>query len=340
MKVLVTGANGFVGSNIVEALVEAGHAPVAYVRPGARLDILAQLGAQVRLGGLDDPAGLRGAMRDVDAVIHTAGNTSTSMRDAAALGEVNVLGTARVAAAAREAQVKRFVLTSTTATIGSAGRGDRVANEKTRNRGFRARSPYAITKRRAEEIVLRESARGLNAVILNPAEVLGRYDRSLQWGQLVLAVRYNQIPFVPTGGASFCNALDVGRAHVSALTRGRTGERYILAGRDIRFIDLADRIAKVLGVDYDAPVGSYRAMVRRSRLQEYLPRKLWDLPPVQPHRLRVFADEHYFSSAKAERELGYRSATIEAMIADCADFYVRDRIMMPAGHAPLATAAE
>ena len=152
MDIFMTGANGFVGLNIVNALIAAGHRVTAYVRAGSNISFLEPFGVRIVRGSLDDVAAVTAAMRGAQAVIHTAGNTSCNRRDLPALIAANVHGTQNVVTAAITNGVSRIVYTSTTSTIGAPA-GAQPADETTPLRGFRARSPYAITKQRAEEIV-------------------------------------------------------------------------------------------------------------------------------------------------------------------------------------------
>ncbi len=321
MQVFMTGANGFVGLNVVSALVGAGHTVTAMVRPNANISYLEPFGVRIARGELDDRDALTTAMEGADAVIHTAGNTSCNRRDLPALEAVNVRGTRNVVDAALANGVRRLVYTSTTSTIGVRHGDDKLADEETPLSGYRAKSPYAITKRRAEQIVRDAHDRGLHSVILNPAEVIGAYDYNMQWGRMVLAAHYNQVPFVPPGGGSFCSAADVGQAHVNALERGRSGERYILAGHNASYSRFIDTISDVLGKRVDLPKTSYRRLYLKSLLQEKLAPLVPGKPPVEAYRMKVFSHAYYFDSAKAERELGYRSAPLAQMLHDCAQWY-------------------
>lgn len=327
MNVFITGGNGFVGLNVVSALVSAGHEVRALVRPGSNTAYLEPLGVEIVRGGLDDVDALAQHMRGAEAVIHAAGNTSCNWRDLPALEAVNVHGTRNVAEAALRVSVRRLVFTSTTSTIGASEGGAAVADERTPLTGFRARSPYAQTKRRGEEIVLAAADRGLETIILNPAEVVGAYDYTLHWGQLLLAAHHDRIPFNPPGGASFCAAADVGRAHVDALTRGRSGERYLLAGHDLRYSQFMTVVADVLGKSFRIPDANYRWLYLKAWTREKLAPVIPGKPAIDAYRMRVLGGTYFYDSAKAERELGYRSAPPEAMVRDCAQWYRDNRFL-------------
>jgi dihydroflavonol-4-reductase len=338
MRVLVTGATGFVGLNIVAALDNAGLETYAYVRARSATHYLRTMRARLRVGELDDAEPLAAAMGGIDAVIHCAGNTSCYEHDRAELETTNVRGTRAVVEAALAAKVRRLVYTSTTSTIGAHDDPQCSWNEDTPLGGFRAGSPYAQTKAAAEAIVRGAIPRGLPAVILNPAEVIGAWDHTLQWGRMVLAVCAGQVPFVPPGSASFCAASEVGRAHVAALTQGTPGRRYILGGTDATYRTLIRTIGEVAGVTPAIAPGSYEEHL--SRAQDVLrdASRTRQLPLVDPYRMRVFAGHYRFDSARAMRELGYRARPLSEMIRDAYYWYLAHGFIR-AGTAAIPTEA-
>lgn len=325
MKVLLTGATGFVGLNIVEALQEAGHEVVSYQRRNARRRYLDLLGPTVVEGELGDVHQLRRAMQDVDAVIHTAGMTSCNRKDWQALQQCNVQGTAAVLEAARHCQVSRLIFTSTTSTIGSTGQPGEPAAEDTPLRGWRASSPYARSKQDAEQALLAQD--DVPVIILNLAEVVGAWDHTLQWGRIVLAVARDQLPFIPPGSATYCSGRDAARAHVQALVRGRIGERYII-GRDCMDISsFVNLVARRTGTEARP---RSRLPWRWQRLASRL--RQWACehhvagiaaPAVEPYRMRVFGTHHLFCDDKARHDLDYHCQGIAGAVDDCFQWYRR-----------------
>src|SRR3954468_9252564 len=293
MLVAVTGANGFVGLNVVEGLLDAGHAVRAVVRPSSDVRYLARLGARILRTELDDERGLDRAFWGVEGVVHCAGTTSCDPRDLSRLVATNVEGTRAVVRAALRCEAARFVHTSTTATIGARDGGS-PSNEYSPPGGFRARSPYARTKAAAERIVLEATREGLAPIVLNRAEALGPWDHTLQWGRMVLAVCHDHVPFVPPGGATFCSAAEVGRAHVAALERGTIGARYILGGADATYRELVDTIAAVGGLRPCLPRGSYALRRARARLAVACRGFGAAQPLVDPYCMRIFAGNYRF----------------------------------------------
>ncbi|NYF19084.1 dihydroflavonol-4-reductase [Xanthomonas sp. JAI131] len=324
MTVFVTGGNGFVGLNIVSALVSAGHRVTAMVRSDSNTKYLEPFGVDIVRGGLDDVDALSQAMRGAEAVIHAAGNTSCKWSDLPMLQAANVHSTRNVVDAALRNGVRRLVYTSTTSTVGAFDDASRVADESVPLTGYRRRSPYAATKQQAERVVFEANARGLETIVLNPAEVVGAYDHNLQWGRLLIAAHYDQLPFSPPGGATYCSAAEVGRAHVSALSLGRPGERYLLGGENIRIARFLNVIGEVLEKPLRIPKANYRWLRLKTTLQERRFPFVPGQPAVEAYRMRVMGCTYYFDSSKAERELGYRSAPIEAMVRDSAEWYRRN----------------
>jgi len=321
MKVLVTGASGFLGLNIVESLIENGDEVHVYVRQSSNIKYLKPFEVTVHVGELNNDKSLETAMQGMDGVIHTAGNTSCFNRDFNLLYDVNVNGTKSVVNAAIKSGVKRLVYTSTTSTIGGCNSKINIADESCKLVGFRARSPYAKTKQLAEQIVAQANSRNFEVVILNPAEVIGAYDYHFQWGRMVMAICSDQVPFIPPGGASFCSAKEVGRAHVSALTKGNPGERYILADVNEEYNSFLEAIESHFKMHFKRPKVNYNRFYWKERLREKVYPFLGRDFMVEPYRLRVFGGHYYFSSKKSQQNLGYRPASLQRMISDCVGWY-------------------
>lgn len=331
MKVFLTGATGFVGLNILTALLEHGHEVHLYARASSNRQHIEQFNATIHEGELDDLPRLKSVMSGMDAVIHTAGNTSCFAREYDALYQANVVGTKNIVDAALASGIKRLVYTSTTSTIGASDDRQVRADENTGLHGFRAKSPYALTKGLAEQEILRAHAAGLESIILNPAEIIGAFDHNFQWGRLVMAVFANQVPFLPPGGGSFCAAKDVAEAHVAALTQGQSGERYILGGDDRDYLAMLDIISDKLGKSFDKPGNNYQWLYFTQWCKEKFYPLLGKESMVEPYRMKVFAGFYFFDSQKAEKALGYHTAKLEDMLTDTIAWYRNNGILPPAG---------
>lgn len=327
MRVFMTGATGFVGLNIVTALLAAEHDVVCHLRPGARRKYLERLPVTLVEGDVCDTQALRPLMQGAECVIHTAGNTSCNWRDIDALRAANVDSTRSLLEAARHCGVRRLVYTSSTATIGSSPAAPG-ADEQTALRGWRAGSPYARTKLAAEALLM--AARDIETIILNPAEVVGAWDHSLQWGRIVLAVAADQLPFVPPGAGTFSPADAVAQAHVAALTRGLCGQRYILGGEHWSFARFIEEAGQACGRPVRPRDTTPYALQRlQARLREAFQPLGLGAPAVDAYRMRVFGGAHLFDDTRARRELGYAPGPVRNAVAAAYHWYQEHGFLPP-----------
>jgi dihydroflavonol-4-reductase len=225
---LVTGATGFLGLNLVRQLTDAGWEVIALHRPGSELTYLRRFPVRLAEATLQAESLQRAVPDGLDALFHAAADISSWHRHRDRQTRANVDGTRHLVEAAIRQGVLKFVHTSTTGVYGLPGQPfDEAAPHLGRGSGFH----YQHTKALAEDEVRRGIDRGLDAVILNPANIVGPYDVHSSWSRLIRLAVEGKLPAVPPGRCSFCHAAEVARAHVAAAERGRTGENYILAGR-------------------------------------------------------------------------------------------------------------
>jgi dihydroflavonol-4-reductase len=216
MKVLVTGATGLVGNNVVRLLLE-NEVPVrALVRATADPRPLAGLDVDIVEGDVCDARSVAEACRGVDAILHAAGFVQIGWTGLSTFTAINVEGTRQIAEAARAAGC-RMVYVSTINTIGVSSR-ERPADEQW-SAGPNIRCPYVVTKQQAEEVVMEYAARGLDAVIVNPALMFGPWDWKPSSGRLLLEVAKLAVTVSPPGGSSVCDVRDVAQGILLALKR-------------------------------------------------------------------------------------------------------------------------
>jgi len=175
--------------------------------------------------------------------------------------------------------------------------------------------PYIITKREAEARVMEFVGRGLPAVIVNPSYCFGPWDAKPSSGILLRVVASGLLRAVPGGGANFVDVRDVARGHILAMARGRVGERYILGGENLSWLDFFALAARLLGVRPPRVVIPRWLAVLGGYWADLLAR-LGAPMPISAHGMRTFYVNHYVSSEKARHELGYRSSPTHAAIAD------------------------
>lgn len=302
-RALVTGGTGFVGANLVAGLAEEGIAVRVLQRESSSLEALEGLTYETVVGDvLDEAEALATAMEGCQWVFHVAAVSDYWRQPAELLYRVNVEGTRRVLAAAQMAGVQRFVFTSSLAAMGLPRPGERLDEGDTFNLSP-SRFPYGHSKHLAEEEVQGAVAGGLEAVIVNPAVVLGPRDVNQTSGSIVVEAARGLVPFVPPGGVNYVAVSDVVAGHIAAARRGRVGERYILGAHNLAHAEALPAICRVVGR-------------RPPRLK--LPG--WVLPPaavavcasralfgrpqiLDENQVRLLGAEIYADAGKALREL-------------------------------------
>lgn len=320
MKLFVTGATGFLGRKVVEAALEAGHAVRALVRaPEASLPV----GAEATTASLLDAEALARALEGTDAVLHLAGKVSRARTDAAAMHEVHVEGTRALLDAMTRAGLRRLVLASTSGTIGlRAERRPRPATEtETPDFELLGKFPYYTSKLYQEQEVLRRQAAGtVDAVILNPSLLLGPGDLRLSSSADVLDVLHRRIPAVSDGTMALVDVRDAAPMFLAALERGRSGERYLLNGSNMSVRSFAQRVAVAGGVSAPAWKIPSKWAVNSARWMSGVFESLDRDPPLDPVAVEMGTLHWDVSADKAQRELGFAArdpqATIEAAVRD------------------------
>ncbi len=285
MRVFVTGGGrGFVSRHVVEALERGGH--------------------EVNRAWVDvrDRERLVQAVRNCEAVVHVAALYSYTA-SAAAMRAVNVEGTRNVIAACRAAGVRRLVHTSTAGTCGPVP--GRMATEEDSPPAWELKVPYKRTKLEAEQLVLAAAADGLDALCVNPTTPIGEGDETpTPTGRMVRGVasgRYRAT--LRGGGLNLVDVHDVARAHVLALERGQAGERYLVGGVNLDLAEVFGLIARAA-----------RRPPPRLRLPYPAVRALALVGVANRHEVRLARLPAWFSSDKAERELGYEPSPIAGAI--------------------------
>ena len=185
---------------------------------------------------------------------------------------------------------------------------------------------YVRTKVLAEEEVRRGIDRGLDAVLLNPANMIGAYD-SGNWSRLFRLVASDKLPGLPPGRGSFCHAAEVAKAHVSAVRRGRTGENYLLGGADASYVEVVRIIGEMIGRDVSMRSVSARLFRAAAWAADFLPNWRVEEPNLTPEIAAFMSRDMLCRSDKAISELGYQPVPLHAMLGDCYRWLIAESII-------------
>jgi dihydroflavonol-4-reductase len=316
-EVFLTGATGFVGRHVLDALLQSGYAVRALVRgsisrlaerPGLRV-----LGGDVREGGALVPR-----MRGCRYIVHVAARYSFQRRDRREIEEVNVSATRSLLEAGRLAGIERAVVTSSSAAVGPI-RGGRLATEAdwAEVDGHRG---YHASKVRQERAALRAN---LPVVTVLPTAPVGPGDaRPTPTGQMVVDVMRGRIPAYVEGAMNLVAVEDVARAHVLALERGRPSERYLVGGQNLSIAEVMTLIARHAGTRPPAWRMPYWAAFAAACLDEARCSVWPDAAPRVPlEGVRMARERMLVRIDKAREELGYRPSSVDEAVGRAVAWY-------------------
>ncbi len=314
MRVMLTGASGFLGGHVLERLLAESVQVAALVRdPQAAADLQAR-GVELVTGCIEDPLALMAALATpTDCVFHVAADTSTWRGHEARQNRTNIDGTRNLIAAAKAAGVRRLVHTS---SVSAFGQQENVLDEHSPRLGKQSWINYERTKAIAEELVLEADARGdIEAVVLNPAHILGPGD-TRNWARMFILLEQGKLPGAPPGSGTFADVREIAKAELAAWRLPRHGEQYLLGGEHASFLELIQCIAKAL--DCKAPSRALPAGFLRgyARVLDALSRVTGGEPQLTPQSVSFTCYHLRVDSTKAMRELGYQLTPLRTLVHD------------------------
>ena len=323
MKCLVTGASGFLGTNLVHELVKEGWNVRAIVRKNSNTKYIQSLPIEIVYGDITNPADVDSAVEGCEVVFNVAGDTSFWKKRFEIQRKVNVEAPSIIAEACIKHKVKRLVHTSTVDIFGC--NPDGVADEKWTDYNFANTGyNYSDTKREGEKRVLEYNKKGLEVVVIYPGSMIGPFDFTLQYGRLFFDLRDGNVPGCPAGGASFCHVTDVAKAEIAAATKGVPGEGYICAGENITYKALFDIIAAKFDKKAPGMIMKKWMMVTYGYVMQTISEFTNKAPEMDPGNARYMSINAWYKSSKAIETLGYQITPTPQSVNDAYDWYKRN----------------
>jgi dihydroflavonol-4-reductase len=314
MRIFVTGATGFLGNNLVRKLVAQGHQVTAAVRLVSDLRPLDGLAVEIVTVNWNDPSDIARAIEGVDVVVHAAAIIHLGWRHLDESRIANVESTRRLATAARRRGI-RMIYVSTVDTL-AAATAETVVDELQID-PIKLSCSYVVSKREAEQALLEQVEQGLDGLIVNPGFMVGPWDWKPSSGKMMLMLAKQPILFfVPRGGCSVVDVRDVAHGILGAIEHGRTGQRYILAGHNLLYLDLWTKMAQVIGKRppvrrMSNPLASL--VGKTGDAISWLLRREVELNSASIAQGQMF---NWYSSEKAFRELGYQVGDMDLALQD------------------------
>ncbi len=319
MKILVTGASGFIGRHVARMLVERGDEVRATVVPGEERSYLEGLGVETVVCDVRDLVAVQKSVQGCRAVFHLAAIYALWMRDVRPIYQVNVQGTRNVLEAARSAGVERVVHTSSIAALGVEP-GTLSSTEESVFNQHKNANHYILSKYYAERAVREYIADGMDVVIVNPAFPVGRGDlRPTPTGRVLLRICEGTYFGAHPGGLNIVDVEDVARSQLAALDRGQAGRQYLLSGTNIASCDFFRRVLQVAGIDRkvrEIPAWLMWIMGQAGDLVAHF------TEPMLDSRTVAYTGQYlYYDCSRARQELGHEVTPLDEAIHNSVSWF-------------------
>jgi dihydroflavonol-4-reductase len=321
MFAFITGATGFVGSHVARALADQGTDLRLLVRANSNLKNIQDLKADLFTGDLRDPTSLEKGIAGCDAIFHVAADYRLWVRDPDEMYRSNVEGTRAILAAARVNKVRRVVYTSSVATMGFTANA--LADENSPVSLANMIGPYKRSKFMAEKVVIEATRAGQDVVIVNPTTPVGERDiKPTPTGRIVVDFLKKKFPAYVDTGLNLVDVKECARGHIAAMEKGRSGERYILGGENLTLKQILDKLAAITGLPSPTIRVPYIVALATGVVDEIVTgRILGREPRATIDAVRMGRKKMFITSAKAERELGWRCVPVDDALRRAADWF-------------------
>jgi dihydroflavonol-4-reductase len=322
MLAFVTGATGFLGSHVARVLAAQGAALRLLVRPTSNLRNLEGLKAETATGDLRDAASLQKAMTGCDTVFHVAADYRLWVEDPDEMYRSNVGGTRAILEAARNRGVERVVYTSSVATMGFT-RDGHPADEESPVSLADMIGHYKRSKFMAEQVAMEAGRSGLHVVTVNPTTPVGEQDvKPTPTGRIVVDFLKRKFPAYVDTGLNLVDVRECARGHIAALEKGKPGQRYILGGENLTLKQILDKLGHLTGLPSPKVKLPYFFALATGVVDETITGRLFGREPrATVDTVRMGKKKMFASSAKAERELGWRIVPVEDALRRAVDWF-------------------
>src|SRR5271169_1412280 len=322
MLAFITGATGFVGSHVARVLAGQGADLRLLVRSSSDLRNIQGLTADRVIGDLRDPVSIEKAMAGCDVVFHVAADYRLWVREPEQMYRANVEGTRAILTVARKKRVRRIVYTSSVATMGFTANG-RPVDEDSPVSLDNMIGHYKRSKFMAEEVALEAGRGGMDVVVVNPSTPVGERDiKPTPTGRIVVDFLKKKFPAYVDTGLNLVDVTECAGGHIAALEKGRSGERYILGGENLTLKQILDKLAAITGLPSPKVRVPYVMALATGVVDEMITGHILKREPrATIDAVRMGRKKMFVSSSKAERELGWKTVSVDAALRRAAEWF-------------------
>ena len=322
MRILVTGADGMLGSNLVRLLLSQGHEISVLIHPDSNSFTLDGLKIKKYFGDILNAESLSAAFAKSEVIIHAAASTKVWPARSEKILRINIEGTQNVINAALRHNIKRFIYVGSASSVNSTG-------SSTGNYSFpfaKYGLDYIDSKFEALKLILEAAnTKGLPALAVLPTFMIGAYDSLAGSGKMILKLAHGEVKFIPNGGKNFVFVNDVAAAIANSLTLGEVGHYYLAGNENLTYQEFLNKVAKIVGMP-EPRICVPDLLVKLIGLTGSLYGKILKKEPILTYSTaRISCDKHFVLNSTAVTELNMPQTKIEIAIQDCYDWYVSNR---------------
>jgi len=319
-KILITGANGFLGSAITKLAIKKGYKVSVLIRKNSNLDNLIKYQSKINFfyGDLRNKSDLFEPVKESDIIFHVAADYRLWSRKPSEIYDTNVHGTENLALSVLKFK-KKLVYTSSVAALGF---DKHEGNETTRVKFGQMVGDYKKSKYLAEKIIEKLAKKDLQVITVNPSTPIGPGDiKPTPTGKIILDVLKRKMPAYVDTGLNFVHVDDVAEGHFLALKKGKIGEKYILGGENLNFKDFLDLVSETGNVPKVNFKINFKYLIPIAFINEFLCKFFISrTPSLTIDSLKMSSKKMFFSSAKAKKKLGYRPRPVKSAIKDAVNW--------------------
>lgn len=321
MRILITGADGMLGSNLVRLLIDRGHEVSVLIHPSSRSITLEGLRITRHRGDILKPASLNSAVAGNDAVIHAAASTKIWPSRSELVRRINIDGTRNMIESAMECNIKRMIYVGS----GVSSNVNGVSDGKYAFPGARYGLDYVDSKYEALQLVLGAvKSRGLPALTILPTFMIGPYDSLPGSGRIILAMAQGKVKFHTNGGKNFIHVRDVATAIANSLTMGHIGASYITGNENLSYQTFFRKVARIVGQP-ETKILLPDWLVKAIGLVGSLSGKILNKEPFLTYpAARASCVSQFVHNDKAFEELQMPKTDIDTAIRECFDWFTEN----------------
>ncbi len=317
-NVFVTGANGFLGTNLIVQLIEKGYCVYALVRDKKNFINSNFINLTLIEGDLSDSENLAVQMKGCQYVVHIAANTSQNLLKLEEYYYTNVLGVQNIIDACIENKIQKLIYIGTANTYGY-GNAPNLGREEYPMKYPFTKSLYALSKNQAQEIIDKATTR-LNITTISPTFMIGAYDSKPSSGRIILMAMDKRIVFYPSGGKNFIHVSDVARAIILAFSLKKSGQKYILANENISYKDFYKKVISQNNQKTTlVPIPDFLLCIV-GLFGDFI-RQFGVKTDVSSINTKVLTLNNFYTNRKAKQDLDIKFTPIEQAIDDSLNYF-------------------